>query len=421
MKKNTAGKTGLQPADVGRLSNFSPLADGCEPTDYERYRRISFYFEAVLQQTLETAGGWRPEEDFKAFLAALAAGCLAVGIPEEEAVRWSLIHLDLQGAQAEVRLLFRNQYRIGRFRGKKPDIPAIQSTTWRLEEFMRRRYEFRFNTWSEETEYRARQSFDFEFRPVTSRIMHGMVLNAALEGLRLSIPALKQYMASDRVPFFSPFEAYFAALPVWDGRDHIRSLAAAVPCRHKDWPSFFFRWFLGRVAVWADRATKPFPAGLIPWLYGPAGCGKGEFCLRLLPLEWRSFYASWPSASFADRGEEVWRRLALCRLSADVPGTGERLRHLGRRFAKSGGGVKVSCLLTGSSPSLSFALPRGIFLFPAAVDGFIRLPASLDYEQLYAQAYELVGSGERYWFTPEEMTAWAVSAEGGKGYRKKRR
>lgn len=420
MKKNTAGKTGLILSDVSGTPDFSEGVSEDKLAGYERYRRISFYFEAVLQQTLETAGGWRPEEDSKAFLVALAAGCLAAGIPEEEAVSWSVIHLGLQAAEADVRLLFRNQYRIGRFRGKKPAIPAVQSATWRLEEFMRRRYEFRFNTWSEETEYRVRQSFDFEFRPVTLRAIHSMVLNAAVEGLRLSIPGVKNYLASDRVPFFSPFEAYFRALPVWDGRDHIRSLAALVPCRHKDWPSFFFRWFLGCVAGWAGRVSKPFPAGVIPWLYGPPGCGKGEFCLRLLPLEWRSFYASWPSASFAHRDEEAWRRLALCRLSADVPGTGDRLRHLVRRLAPSASGIKVSCLLAGSSYPLPFALPRGISLFPAAVDGFIRLPASLDYEQVYAQAYELVGSKERYWFTPEETAAWAIARKGGKECRKKR-
>lgn len=420
MKKNTAGKTGPILPDVYGAPDLSRGASGNKLADYERYRRISFYFEAVLQQTLETAGGWRPEEDSKAFLVALAAGCCAAGIPEEEALRWSVIHLGLQADRAEVRLLFRNQYRIGRFEEKKPGIPAVQSAAWQLEEFMRRRYEFRVNTWSGETEYRARQSFDFEFRPVTLRVIHSMVLNAAAEGLRLSIPALKNYMASDRVPFFSPFEAYFGALPVWDGRDHIRSLAAAVPCRHTGWPSFFFRWFLGRVAVWAGLVAKPFSAGLIPWLYGPPGCGKGEFCLRLLPLEWRSFYVSWPSASFADREEEAWRRVALCRLSADVPGTGDRLRRLGRRLAQSGSRLNASCLLTGSSYPLPFALSRGVFLFPAAVDGLIRLPASLDYEQLYAQAYELVGSGERYWFTPEEITAWAVSGKGGKVCRKKR-
>lgn len=418
MKKNTAGKTGLILSPASDAPDLSGGIAGNKLADYERYRRISFYFEAVLQQTLATTGGWRPEEEAKAFLVALAGGCLAAGIPEEEAVRWSVIHLGLQTARTEVRLLFRNQYRMGHLPGKKPGMPAIQSAAWRLDEFMQRRYEFRFNTWSEETEYRARQSFDFEFRPVTHRVIHSMVLDAAAEGLRLSLPLVKNYIASDRVPLFSPFEAYFEGLPVWDGRDHIRSLAAAVPCRHKDWPSFFFRWFLGRVAVWAGRASKPFSTGLIPWLYGPPGCGKGEFCLRLLPLEWRSCYAAWPSTAFVDK-EEAWRRLALCRLSADVSGTGDKLRCLGRGLAKAGSQVKASLLLTGSSYSLPFALPRDLFLFPVAVDGLIRFDPSLDYEQLYAQAYELVRSGERQEFTAEEVAEWAVPRARGKSSRKR--
>lgn len=425
MKKNTAGKTGSLPSDVSGAADLSPGVPGHQLTDYERYRRISFYFEVVLQQTLEAHGGWRGEEDSKAFLIRLASGCRSAGIAEEEAVGWTLIHLGLQALEGEVRLLFRNQYRIGGAAEKKPELPVVRSAVacmaWRLEEFMQRRYEFRFNTWSGETEYRARQSFDFEFRPVTPRVVHGLVSNAAAEGLRLSIPAVRNYLASDRVPFFSPFDAYLGSLPVWDGRDRIRQLADAVPCTHIYWPSFFFRWFLGCVARWAGLSSESPQSLWVPWLYGPKGCGKGGFCLRLLPLEWRSFYASWPSASFADREGDAWRRVALCRLSANVSGTGDKLRRLGRGFGKAGNGGNVACLLTGSSCSLPFALPRGCFLFPAFVDGLIRLPASFDHEQLYAQAYELVCSGERYEFTPGEAAAWAVAASGGKRGGKRRR
>lgn len=411
MKKNTAGKTGLHLADSSGAAPLSSEAPGHKLTDYERYRRVSFYFEAVLQQTLEAFGGWHCGEDSKAFLVALASGCLAAGIPEEEAMRWSSIHLGLQASEAEVRLLFRNQYRIRHLAEKKPEIPALQTTAWRLEEFMRRRYVFRFNTWSGETEYRERQSFDFEFRPLTQRVVHSLILNAAAEGLRLSCAMVKHYVASDRVPFFSPFAAYFESLPVWDGVDRIRQLAGTVPCVHKDWPSFFFRWFLGCVARWAGMAPEPQQSVGIPWLYGPGGCGKGDFCLRLLPLEFRSFYAFRSAASSDDLQGTAWRRLALFRLSVDAPGADGMLRRFGKTSGKALDGSRASCILTGSSSSLPFALPRGVFLFPVAVAGLIRRGKTIDYEQLYAQAYELVRSGERHGFTPGEAAAWAVPSK----------
>ena len=87
------------------------------------------------------------------------------------------------------------------------------------------------------------------------------------------------------------------------------------------------------------------------------------------------------------------------------------LRRFGKTSGKALDGSRASCILTGSSSSLPFALPRGVFLFPVAVAGLIRRVKTIDYEQLYAQAYELVRSGERHGFTPGEAAAWAVPSK----------
>lgn len=420
MEKNAAGNPGYKPNDTLPGPALSSDTRKTEPTDYERYRRLSFYFEAVLQQTLERAGDWPPRGDGKAFLVQLAAGCFASGIPEEEAVRWSLLHLGLQVSEREVRLLFRNQYRIKRGFGQKPDLPPAQLAAWQLEEFMRRRYELRFNTWSEHLEYRERQAFDFVFRPLTSRVIHHMAWEAACEGFQLAPTLLKNYLASDRIPSFSPFKAWFDRLPLWDGSDHIRRLAATVPCVHKDWPDFFFRWFLGRVARWAPWGPyKQQTVDLAPWFFGPEGCGKRAFCMRLLPLEYRTLYAAYPDTSFVLQSPAQQRHFALIRLEADAPQTAAFIRSSVRAHGKITLPGKTSWVFTGTSPSFSWALGESTGLFPVAVGGLIRLADPPDYGQLYAEAYELLRSGERYGFTPEEVAAWSVPVAGRKRGRKR--
>lgn len=420
MGKNAAGNSGYKSNTAAPEPALSSAARETGLTDYQRYRQLSFYFEAVLQQTLESSGDWPARGDGKAFLVSLAAGCFASGIPEEEAVRWSLLHLGLQVSEREVRLLFRNQYRIKRGFGQKPAFPPVQLVAWQLEEFVRRRYELRFNTWSEQMEYRERQAFDFVFRPLTSQGIHRMAWEAASEGFQLSPALLKNYLASDRIPSFSPFKAYFDCLPLWDGSDHIRRLAATVPCVHKDWPAFFFRWFLGRVARWAGWGPdKQQAVDLIPWLFGPEGCGKAAFCMRLLPLEYRTLYAAYPDTSSALQNPAQQRHFALIRLGADTPETAAFIRSSLRARGKITMPGKASWVFTGTLPSFSWALGKSAGLFPVAVGGLIRLADPLDYGQLYAQAYELLRAGERYGFMPEEVAAWTFPVAGRKAGRKR--
>ena len=54
-----------------------------------------------------------------------------------------------------------------------------------MDEFMKRRYEFRFNLLTSQVECRQRNSFDFYFRPVNKRLMASITMNAQYEGLKL--------------------------------------------------------------------------------------------------------------------------------------------------------------------------------------------------------------------------------------------
>lgn len=73
---------------------------------------------------------------------------------------------------------------------------------------------------------------------------------------------------------YAPIEDYLIRLPVWDGKDRIRPLAARIPCDNVRWEQLFYTWFLSMVAHWQGR-DKQHGNSLFPrfWL---AGKGAGS-------------------------------------------------------------------------------------------------------------------------------------------------
>lgn len=98
-------------------------------------------------------------------------------------MRWTLLHSDLMRYEVEIRTNFRNVYALKRTFGSKPCIPTSMTLVARLDEFMKRRYQFRYNTMKSTVEYRELKSFHFDFRPITSRAMYSISLHAQYEGL----------------------------------------------------------------------------------------------------------------------------------------------------------------------------------------------------------------------------------------------
>ena len=84
-------------------------------------------------------------------------------------------------------------------------------------------------------------------------------------------------------------EDYLTRLPVWDGKDRIRPLAARIPCDNVRWEQLFYTWFLSMVAHWQGR-DKQHGNSLSPLLVGGQGCGKSTFCFNLLPPDLNKYY-----------------------------------------------------------------------------------------------------------------------------------
>ena len=145
-----------------------------------------------------------------------------------------------------------------------------------MDEFMKRRYEFRYNALTTEVEYRERHSFNFYFRPVDKRVLASITMNAMCEGVKMWDRDVIRYLDSDHVPIYHPVEDFLYHLPRWDGKDRILELANRVPCDNPHWAPLFRRWFLSMIAHWMgmDKKTCEQHFAFADW---PAGIPEVHF------------------------------------------------------------------------------------------------------------------------------------------------
>lgn len=408
-------ETTYQEAVQAETSPFKRLIPG-----YDSLETLSALFEVALNKACQSLSELQPgiyprsDEDLKPLLVQLAENCFQAGIPEEETARWAIAHLYRQKKEFLIRQTVQSVYTIAKGFGKKSPLSAEQELELRTEEFMQRRYEFRYNTITTVTEYRERNTFCFYFRPLSSRVRNSIAMNAKLKGLSLWDRDVVRYLDSDRIPIFNPIEDFLFGLNVrWDGHDRIRELAARVPCNNRHWADLFYRWFLNMVAHWRQTDRK-YANCTVPLLVGPQAYRKSTFCRSLLPPELQAYYTDRIDFSNKRDAEISLNRFALINMDEfDQNRVNQQafLKHIlqkpivnvrrphgtatqeMRRYASFIGTSNHKDLLTDTSGSRRYIV--------VDVTGPIDC-SPIDYEQLYAQAMHDLYKGERYWFDPED-------------------
>ena len=291
---------------------------------------------------------------------------------------------------------------------------AEQLFAMQMDEFMKRRYEFRYNALTTEVEYRERHSFNFYFRPVDKRVLASITMNAMCEGVKMWDRDVIRYLDSDHVPVYHPVEDFLYHLPRWDGKDRILELANRVPCDNPHWAPLFRRWFLSMTAHWMGM-DKRHANSTSPLLIGPQAYRKSTFCRMLLPPALQAYYTDSIDFSRKRDAELYLNRFLLINMDEfdQISPTQQAfLKHILqkpvvntrrpnasaveelRRYASFIATSNHRDLLTDTSGSRRFI---GIYM-----TGGIDVSRPIDYEQLYAQALELLYHNERYWFDSEE-------------------
>lgn len=381
---------------------------------YEAAETFTLLYEAALNRALREMENWKRGDDLQPLLVCLAEQCYKAGIPEEEAVRQTLIHYHRQADEQTVRLTLHNLYRECKGFGKKSSLSREQETAFLLEEFMKRRYEFRYNTVLDDVEYRQRDSIHFYFKPLDKRVRNSIAISALKEGISAWDRDVDRFLNSEFVPLYNPVEEYLYDTGRWDGKDRIRALADLVPCANPHWQELFYRWFLGMVAHWRGL-DKQHGNSTSPLLVGAQGYRKSTFCRLLLPPELRFGYTDSLDFKSRQEAERYLGRFLLINIDEfDQVNVNQQafLKHLlqkpaanlrkpygnaireMRRYASFIGTSNQKDLLTDPTGSRRFICIE--------VTAPIRTNLTINYKQLYAQAMDALRHGERYWLNDED-------------------
>ncbi|MDD4404145.1 MAG: BT4734/BF3469 family protein [Parabacteroides sp.] len=382
----------------------------------ERSRIISLLFESCLKDAMETTGITANDKDPKPFLIRLAENCFRSAIPEEDVIKWSLVHTPFNRFDPELRATVRTTYEVGKNFGGNPCVNKARTLIMQLEEFMQRRYEFRRNIIRGDVEYRERESFYFDFKPVTEEELNGIGIMAHKEEIEVWDRDVKRYVFSNKIPTYNPIDDYLDSLPEWDGKDRIRPLAGTITCTNPKWSELFYIWFLSMVAHWKQMDQSHANSSL-PLLIGDQGCGKSTWCRNLLPLELREYYTDSIDLSNKRNAELALNRYALINIDEydSIKSKDQSfLKHLLQKpelntrlpFKRSAGILKryASFIATCNNFDL-LTDPTGSRRYLCIeIQGTINHSHPVDHAQLYAQAISALRAGQRYWFTKEEET-----------------
>jgi hypothetical protein len=376
---------------------------------YDSYHTLTVMFQSALKRAMDIVGKWHRGNDLTPILAPLAGECFKSGIPEEEAVYRTLKHFYEYKDEIGIRATFRNMYAEMKGFGNRPSITREQDMALRLEDFLKRRYVIRFNSVTDELEFRERNSIRFSFRPLDKRARNSIAIHALKEGIQAWDRDIDRFLNSESIPLYNPVEEYLYEIGEWDGRDRIRELADKVVCRHPHWRDLFYRWFLSMVAHWLGR-DKQHGNATTPVLIGPQGFRKSTFCRILLPPELRFGYTDSLDFSSKRNAERYLGRFFLVNLDEfDQISINQQafLKHLLQKPSASirkpyGTNILemrryASFIATSNHSDLLTDLSGNRRFICVEVTEPIDTNITINYGQLYAQAVHAVMHGERYW------------------------
>lgn len=383
---------------------------------YETEEACIMLFEAAVQKTYtelteaENNGAMPIGNDLQPIITRLAENCFRSGIPEEEAVKRTAFHYYMRFNSEVIRQIVRTVYQECKGFGTQISMTKEQRLALQTDEFMKRRYDFRYNTQVGEVEYRERHSFRFRFSPIDKRALNSIALDAQHEGVPLWDRDVNRYVYSNRVPVFNPLADYLYNLSRWDGKDRIGLLAQTVPCCNPHWPALFHRWFLNMVAHWRGNTDKRFANSVSPLLVGAQGTRKSTFCRNLVPPELRNYYTDSIDFSRKRDAELYLNRFALINIDEfdQISSTQQGfLKHILQKPVVNIRKPHANAVLEMQRYASFIATSNQMDLLtdPSGSRRFICIEVTgvidtgpIDYNQLYAQAMHEIDSGERYWF-----------------------
>lgn len=220
---------------------------------------------------------------------------------------------------------------------------------------------------------------------------------------------------SDEFEVVNPFTEWLKNLPLWDGVDRIHQLSTYVQTRDDEHFEFCLRKWI--VAAVGSIAKKEVVNQTVLVLGGLQGCGKSTFFANLIPRALRRYCG----ATTLPKGEkDAYIRLSQCPFIVLeeieqylTPNNIEWVKSLittssayeRAAYSKLATHYPRLCSFAGTCNSETFlrdAFNRRFLVHWCKHIDFA-YEKDIDFEQLWAQAYQLYRSGFRYWFDSDDQ------------------
>lgn len=309
---------------------------------------------------------------------------------------------------------------VGSGKSASTDMPVIGETLkdecevqGKLESFLLKHYDFRFNVLTEQPEYRSKSQEKKTYLAVGQRVLNTLCLEARSHGINCWDKDVSRLLNSERLADYHPFLSYMDGLPRWDGVDRVTPLAGRVS-KKAFWINGFHRWMLGVAAQWMGQMGRCANSVAPILVSREQGMGKSSYCKMLMPESLADYYTD----SFDLTGQSgCEQKLALFGMinldEYDKLPVGKlpllknlmqmtslhyrkahraSFSHLPRMASFIGTSNKKDLLAdpTGSRRYLCIELGQRLDCTPP------------EHKQLFAQLKAELAQGERYWLTAEE-------------------
>ena len=380
--------------------------------DDEARERIEMEFQTCLSKAIDDASD-QPEE----CLQILADYCRKACLQEEGCVVRTLWNARFKPLGEDlVRKVFRNTYKKPHNGKPVSQMNEKERIMRSIEDFLARRYELRFNTVKQTTEFRPNDLRFKQWRPLTERELKSMVVEEMKEGGESWMNDMRTYVESAHIKDYNPIHEFLAGCGRWNGKqDFIGDFARRLPTDYDRWPQYFHRWFLAMVAQALD-INRDYGNSMVPLLIGEQGYLKTQFCNHILPPSMREYYMKDIKMDNAEQVERVLGRMWLVNIDEYDSKTQREQAKIKRLLTEKEVQVRkmrsdqytmtprlCSFIATTNDPT---PLPSGDGTrryLCIEVTGRVDMSGQIPYKQMFAQAVtELNRPDCIYWFTDDD-------------------